>query len=1171
MESDLRANLGNGYNLPERRENTESFRSIGKRVFAVTMTLWATFGILLFLGWETAIGQSEFLAAQGPGIVKKADQVHDLQTNHEARRASKKLYELLADFGGAYYDAERMVLGSTMFSPHTYSRQPYAANGYIGSRIPNVGFGYAEDIWNVWANVGDEVPEALENGWPLRNRRYAGAFVSDFYCLEETLNSTNFPELDKDGYTTVIASIPQWTQLEFCLNDKKWFNPRSVDPKDISNYSQELSMKDGVVTTKLDWLDGLLHVETEVLAHKGIYPLGMVSMNVLLNVDRLTGEESSVELNFWDILDFNTSHRTFLAEKGHQEDGIYMVVEPDNVPYANASIFSKCEIEDNELKFDAIGSNPQKVSQNASIILSKDNPEVSIHKYVGVVSTEYFNGSTLDYAKDVAETSYKNYHKLINYNTEQWKRIYDDAFIEIPSDEVLELTARSSLFHLLANTRTYNVSSERGLPVGVSGLSSDSYGGMVFWDSDFWIQPGILPFFPDIAKNINNYRNATHRQARLNAKQHGYPGAMYPWTSGRYANCTSTGPCKDYEYHINVDVCLASFSIYLNGAKGVDDQYLKYTTWPMVRDAAEFFTAFVKYNSTVGGYETHNLTDPDEFANNIDNGAFTNAGIKLLLKWATDIGYHLKEPVDPHWIDISEKMHIPQSESNITLEYSGMNSSVEIKQADVVLMVYPLGFITDESILKNAIKDLYYYSDHQSSSGPAMTYPVFGAAAASILNHGSSSQSYFYKSLLPYLRAPFAQFSEQSDDNFLTNGKTQPAFPFLTASGGFLQSILFGLTGIRYSYEVDAGTKAIQRILKFNPIELPLLSGGIAIRNFKYMHQVLDIIIDNDNGTIVHKSGDQPIKIKVPNRNLIHDYDITTYQGNGSSGMQYTTNSDAINSKNTHYYTINPGEELILPLFRMKPNVEGNIVESKQSTNLTAGIPGDLTISALDGNNYTHWQPADKSSPGKILIDLGPNNSQVINKGMILWGQRPAKNMTISILPHTDAIGQILSNLTTILENSDVDFENESVLQALEDVGGPNPLLSHQGDKDVKDLLAWRAEDVDDILKGFSSRSDVVRGKFIPILQNYRVEPSEPYFKEIYENSIIEILPSNKTEFTIDYDKVQHNSTTCSYKSCSDNHTSWSQTRFIMVSIEGSYDDDDNQNGGTVKEIVLMS
>lgn len=755
------------------------------------------------------------------------------------------------------------------------------------------------------------------------------------------------------------------------------------------------------------------------------------------------------------------------------------------------------------------------------------------------------------------------YYRVINKLA--WYTLYNDAFIEIPSDSLLEMTARSSLYQLLANTRTYNVSEDRGLPVSVPGLSSDSYGGMVFWDADLWVQPALLPFFPQIAKNMNNYRNATHSQAKANAKQYGYPGAVYPWTSGRYANCTSAGPCVDYEYHINVDIAMASLSIYMNGGDGIDDEYLRYTTWPIVKDAAEFFTAYVKYNATLGQYETYNLTDPDEFADHINNGAFTNAGIKTLLKWANDIGNHLEEYVDPKWMEISHNIYIPRSKSNITLEYSGMNSSIEIKQADVTLMVYPLGYINDESILNNAIKDLYYYSERQSASGPAMTYPVFVAAAAGLLNHGSSSQSYLYKSVLPYLRAPFAQFSEQSDDNFLTNGLTQPAFPFLTANGGFLQSILFGLTGIRYSYEVDQPTKKMQRLLRFNPIELPLLPGGIAIRNFKYMGQVLDIIINDHNGTIVHKKGDLPITIKVPNRGLIHDRDIDLFTREKKETLEKrdqldkpSTEEDIKSDLFGTYYTLSPGEELTLPLYKPELNIENNIAENKQITNLTAGVPGDVAFSALDGNNYTHWQPAEKSSIARLLIDLGKDNREVITKGMILWGQRPAKNISVAILPHSDKLTDIFNNVTVILEHSHSTEEyEEDVFKLLAENNIPIP-QSNSTSEALQEILDWKDDDINDIFKKFP-KLGILGEDFITVLENYPVEPSEPYYKEIYDKSLIEILPSNKTEFVIDYSNIQLGD--------SSNDTEWNAARYVLLTVQGTYDEDEDVKGATIKEI----
>lgn len=78
---------------------------------------------------------------------------HTLNYDPEARESSKKLYELLSDFNTAYYDDENMVLGTNLFSQNTYSRQPYVANGYIGSRIPNIGFGYALDTLNFYTDA----------------------------------------------------------------------------------------------------------------------------------------------------------------------------------------------------------------------------------------------------------------------------------------------------------------------------------------------------------------------------------------------------------------------------------------------------------------------------------------------------------------------------------------------------------------------------------------------------------------------------------------------------------------------------------------------------------------------------------------------------------------------------------------------------------------------------------------------------------------------------------------------------------------------------------------------------------------------------------------------------------------------------------------------------------
>ncbi len=79
-----------------------------------------------------------------------------------------------------------------------------------------------------------------------------------------------------------------------------------------------------------------------------------------------------------------------------------------------------------------------------------------------------------------------------------------------------------------------------------------------------------------------------------------------------------------------------------------------------------------------------------------------------------------------------------------------------------------------------------FYTLETATDGPAMSYQIYVAVTNSLLNHGCSSQSFLYKSVIPYLRLPFAQSSEQADDSNLI----PPAFPFLTANGAFIQSVV---------------------------------------------------------------------------------------------------------------------------------------------------------------------------------------------------------------------------------------------------------------------------------------------------------------------------------------------------------------------------------------------
>jgi trehalose/maltose hydrolase-like predicted phosphorylase len=69
------------------------------------------------------------------------------------------------------------------------------------------------------------------------------------------------------------------------------------------------------------------------------------------------------------------------------------------------------------------------------------------------------------------------------------------------------------------------------------------------WDAEVWMAPGLVVAYPQAAKQIAQYRVEKFPQAQANIKS-AYQssqndtyfspnGAVFPWVSGRYGNCTA--------------------------------------------------------------------------------------------------------------------------------------------------------------------------------------------------------------------------------------------------------------------------------------------------------------------------------------------------------------------------------------------------------------------------------------------------------------------------------------------------------------------------------------------------------------------------------------------------------------------------------------------------------
>lgn len=115
------------------------------------------------------------------------------------------------------------------------------------------------------------------------------------------------------------------------------------------------------------------------------------------------------------------------------------------------------------------------------------------------------------------------------------------------------------------------------------------------------------------------------------------------------------------------------------------------------------------------------MIPPDEYHFG-NNSVFTNVGASLSLNISIYFAKLLGYSVPSNWSEIARKIKIPfDSQNQIHLEYDGYQNQ-KIKQADVILLGFPLMYDMPEKIRFN---DLEFYSAVSDSNGPAMVIFLF--------------------------------------------------------------------------------------------------------------------------------------------------------------------------------------------------------------------------------------------------------------------------------------------------------------------------------------------------------------------------------------------------------------------------------------------------------------
>ncbi|KAI5460919.1 Six-hairpin glycosidase-like protein [Mariannaea sp. PMI_226] len=910
------------------------------------------------------------------------------------------------------------ILTTDSFVPNRYQNSPYVANGYFGQRLPAEGVGY-------WVYKDESTQEDLLNSWPLDQPRATFGTISGFWNVQQKMPYALVPDNLKRGGESVISGIPDWTGLTVTTPDGQTYQP-GVRPSTVRGYHQSMSVHDGIVHTNVTWSPPVAAEDTAavyqlnytVFAHRTRLNLGIVRLDISADQD--------VSFTLTDVLDGAGAERADFSDKALLEDNvIWTSVKPWQIEYCTAHIFSAVRFQCNYDGDDSEGEDEAEVlvaqasqsrhdgssypwvSTNTSTVAQSWNWQhlrkgrsMTVYKFVGIASSSGSSSSSSSRAtgdttfqgqgqeREVAQRAaleardLATWEQLVLEHSAAWDATWEDADILIPDDEDLQIRTRASLFHLLSSLlpqdNSYSDSSGGGgsssgsglgqNSISVGGLSSDSYAGLIFWDAETWVYPSVLALYPQYAAGINSYRGRLLGQAVENAQFYGCAGSLYPWTSGRFGNCTGTGACRRYQYHLNSDIALAHWQYFLQTR---DLAWLKSEGWPVIKNVADMFAAYVVYNETSAEYNTIMLAEPDEFAYHINNGAFTNAAIKQLLgDWAPAAARLLHLDVPQNWSHISDNMYIPYNpESQIIIEFDGMDGNWEVKQASVGLINYPLGFQLSKA---QARHDVAYYSSVNTADGPAMTWSIYAISEAELQQKGCAAYTYIQRSSEPYVRAPYYQFSETRSDTQLPGVSNpafifghKPAFPFLTGAGGFLQVFTHGVTGMRPN--LDA--------FYLDPMLPPQLPSGVTVKGMKWQGAVFDVSIGPETTTVTRRQPCSSIAKSV-------DMERATVRILGGHGE-------------VQEHQLAVGESITAPTRR--PDMSSDpqdLALCKQVSADGEWAPGNYPYSLVDGSNATVWQPTNADKDASVTIDLGGVRS--ISKIILNWAAAPPLTYSLS-------------------------------------------------------------------------------------------------------------------------------------------------------------------------------
>jgi len=621
----------------------------------------------------------------------------------------------------------------------------------------------AQDLWIIKA---DKIDPANYYGVTVANGMLGIVSSPNALEIKNVVLAGVYDTYGRGRVSNFIASFN-------LLNAYLQFNGDDWDPSLVSNMHQQLDMQHASLTTTFDYGDvasvkytyyALRQLPFCVLMNVAVTAkkdVNMTAASVMQAPDALRDVQ-----NYYNEVDGPHGTISLLTSTAKSPTGKLQLCA------SNAFIFNDSAKAQPRLMHEMLDANMH------SMRFSKEMSAGQTYSF-SIVGSSITSAHTADPLNEAEHLTIfaqlQGRDELIKAHNQAWDKLWKSD-IQVDGDPQAQQDIHSMLYHLYSFSREGTAYAPS--PMGLSGLG---YNGHIFWDSDLWMFPALLVLHPEIAKSLVEYRYERLEAAKQNAFAHGYKGAMFPWESSD--NGTEETPVGalsgPFEHHITACVGLAAWNYY---CVTQDKEWLKEKGWPLISATADYWASRVERNGP-GHYDINNVVAADEWAEGIDNDAFTNGAAKADLQCAALAAKILGIKANIDWADVAQNIPILKFPDGVTKEFATYTGG-GIKQADANLLAYPLKLITDQVQVK---KDLEFYETKIPNSGtPAMTQAIFTVLYARLGNAGKAYH-FFKDAYEPNLLPPFRVIAE-------TKGGTNPYFA--TGAGGIVQSLLMGFGGL---------------------------------------------------------------------------------------------------------------------------------------------------------------------------------------------------------------------------------------------------------------------------------------------------------------------------------------------------------------------------------------